>query len=370
MCVCGFVVLIVAALGNATMAGAGEERPPSSILFQSGKDGYPRFRIPALVRTNAGTLLAICEGRKAGGGLKGDIDLVCKRSTDSGRTWSSLQILLEGKGHTLGNPCPVVNQKDGTLWLAFTRSHGEDTEEQIVAGTSKDTTQILVTFSKDDGKTWAPPRNLGESCRAKTWTWYGTGPGIGIQTSTGRLVLPCYHAEFPSKTYRSHMIFSDDHGKSWRRGDSIGEHCTECSSAERKNGDLVLIARTIQGKSEKYKAMSKDGGQTWAGLTTDDRLYDPSCQASLLRIDGLNSRWLFCGPAGPGRRNLTVRLSHDEGRTWPRSKLLRDGDGQYSSMAAAPDGSIGCLFDCWMDGNYQVLFSRFSLDWLERERSR
>ena len=350
------------AVFSASVAWCGEELPASVRLFDSGNAGYPRYRIPALITTQKGTLLAFCEGRKGGGGLKGDIDIVLKRSSDSGKTWSTLEVALEGKGHTLGNPCPVVDGKDGTIWLAFTRSHGQDTEEQIVAGTSKEATRVLVTFSKDDGKTWAPPRDLSDSCRKADWTWYGTGPGVGIQLKNGRLLVPCYHAEASTKIYRSHTIYTDDHGKTWQLGASVGEHCTECAALERANGDVVLVARTIQGKQEKTVALSNEGGKTWNDVKTDANLYDPSCQASLLRLDGKKSRWLLCHPAGPGRRDLTLRWSDDEGKTWPGAILLRKGDSQYSSLARLPDGSIGCLYDCWVDGNYQVYFTRFRLD--------
>src|SRR2546423_1762321 len=132
------VVMMILALPLANGGRAGEKLPASMLLFNSGMDGYPRFRIPALIVTPTGNLLAFCEGRKGGGGLKGDIDIVLKRSADSGKTWGPLQVVLAGNGHTLGNPCPVVDQKNGVLWLAVTRSHGADTEEQIVAGTSKE----------------------------------------------------------------------------------------------------------------------------------------------------------------------------------------------------------------------------------------
>jgi len=353
----GFICLLVL----ATRSPGGDEKQVHTHLFRSGKDGYPRFRIPALVATSKGTLLAFCEGRKGGKGLTGDIDIVLKRSSDSGKTWSPLEVALEGKGHTLGNPCPVVDQKDGTIWLAITRSHGQDTEEQIVAGKSKEATSVLVTFSKDDGKSWSPLRDISDTCRQPNWTWYGTGPGVGIQLKSGRLVVPSYHAEAKTKIYRSHMIYSDDNGKTWLLGDSVGEHCTECQIAERKNGDLVLISRTIKGKEAKTTALSKDGGKSWTNVTTDANLYDPSCQASLLRLKDAESPWLFCAPAGPGRRDLTVRLSNDEGRTWPVARLLRKGDSQYSSLALAPDGSICCLYDCWVDGNYQLFFTRLRL---------
>ncbi len=342
---------------------ATQDAPPSVLLFDSGKNTYPRFRIPALITTTKGTVLAFCEGRKGGRGLTGDIDLVVRRSSDSGKTWAPLEIALAGAGHTLGNPCPVVDVHTGTIWLAFTRSHGMDTEEAIVGGTSREPTRVFVTHSKDDGRTWAKPTDISATCRADDWTWYGTGPGVGIQLANGRLLIPCYHAEAKTKIYRSHMIFSDDKGKTWKRGQSVGEHCTECQVAQRDDGSVLMISRTIQGKQEKTIAESTDGGATWSRAKYLPALHDPSCQASLLRIPGGKmSRWLFTHPAGPGRRDLTLRESRDEGRTWSGGKLLRKGDSQYSSLALLPDGAIGCLYDCWVDGNYRVYFIRFKVE--------
>src|SRR5262249_53934874 len=157
-----------------------------------------------------GTVLAFCEGRKDGKGLTGHIDIVLKRSTDSGKSWQPLEVVADGGGHTLGNPCPILDTTDGTLWLALTPSHGQDTEEEMVAGTSRETTRVLVTSSRDDGKTWTPLRDITAAAKKASWTWYGTGPGIGIQLKNGRLVIPCYHAEAETKTYRSHTVYSDD----------------------------------------------------------------------------------------------------------------------------------------------------------------
>lgn len=364
-------VLKCCLMSLAVTAAAGEAfaaEQPSKLLFESGKEGYRRYRIPALLTTSRGTVLAFCEGRKDGGGLTGNIDIVVKRSSDSGFTWQSLEVVADDGEHTLGNPCPVIDRDDGTIWLALTRSHGLDTEDAIVGGTSKEATRVLVTFSRDDGKTWAPLRDITAQVKRPNWTWYGTGPGIGIQLKQGRLVIPSYHAEAETRTYRSHMIYSDDRGKTWKLGAAVGEHCTECQVAERKDGMLLLSSRTIKGKQQRTTATSRDGGETWSAATLDANLYDPSCQAALFALlrqgDG-KSRWLYTHPAGPdGRRNLTVRLSVDEGQSWSAAKLLRAGDSQYSCLALLPDGKIGCLYESWVNKNYQIYVVRFDLTWL------
>jgi sialidase-1 len=367
-------LLLAALLGSMCSARAVAEEPSTTLLFDSGKAGYARHRIPALLATPRGALLAFCEGRKGGRGLTGDIDIVLKRSGDSGKTWQSLQVVADDGPHTLGNPCPVFDRKDGTIWLALTRSHGQDTEEAITAGTSRETTRVLLTSSRDEGKTWAPLRDISAVATKPGWTWYGTGPGIGVQLKSGRLVIPSYHADAGTQIYRSHMLYSDDHGKTWQLGATVGENCSECQVAEKADGSLVLNARTIKGKDRRTTALSRDGGQTWSATEYDANLYDSACQASLLRLaeagEKSKSRWLITHPAGPGRRDLTVRLSYDEARTWPVSKRLRPGDSQYSCLAPLADGGIGCLYDCWVDGNYRLFFVRFGLDWLTDGRDK
>lgn len=335
-------------------------------LFVSGKEGYPRYRIPSLLVAPNGDLLAVCEGRKDGGGLKGKIDIVMKRSGDLGKTWSKLVVVAADGENTLGNPCLLIDRKTDTIWMGMTRSLGADTEEGIVAGTSKERTRVLVVSSKDSGKTWGEPRDISDTARDPRWTWYGTGPGTGIQLKSGRLVIPSYHAHEKDKVYRSHMVFSDDGGKTWKRGDAVGRQIGECHVVERQDGSVSLNARTNEGKERRAVAVSKDGGATWSEAE-HDALFDPHCQGCLLRLPDADGkpRWLFSNPAGPKRRDLTVRLSHDEGKTWPRSKLLQAGDAQYSSLALLPDGSVGCLFDRWESGNYQLFYTRFRLDELK-----
>ena len=330
-------------------------------LFHSGRDGYPRFRIPSLVTTSKGTLLAICEGRADGGGLQGNVDLVQRRSPDSGRTWSPLKVIADEGSDTLGNPCAVVDRETGFVWLAFTRSPGEFSEEQITRGESSTSTRVFVTHSRDDGLTWSRSQDITQTTKRSGWTWYGTGPGTGIQLQDGRLVIPSYHTEGRHGTVtRSHCVFSDDHGQTWQPGESAGIGNGECQILERSDGTLYLSARTSgNGPHQRSIVISSDRGRTWAKKSFDPSLYDPHCEASLLSIpnrDSRTARWLYCHPAGPRRRNLTIRISRDEGRTWPDSILVRRGDSQYSSMTRLPDGSVGVLYDTWRDDNYQLYF--------------
>lgn len=363
---------------SLAVAFAAEPEPTTEHLFASSQQPYPRFRIPALILTPQGTLLAFCEGRRGGRGLIGDIDIVLRRSKDHGKTWDELEVVADDGADTLGNPCPVIDRKTGALWLLMTVSPGELSEEQIIDGAAKLGTRVLVTSSTDDGATWARPRDITPEAKRPEWTWYGTGPGVGIQLASGRLLIPSYHAEPTTKIYRSHALFSDNAGRSWRIGSSLGDHTSESAALQRADGSIYYSARTVIGKTERSVGHSADEGQSFEDVGFDASLYDAHCQASLLAlspdavaklaahhksIEKNKPLWLYCYPAGPDRRNLTFRLSADEGRTWPQAKLFHAGDSQYSSLAELPDGTVGCLFESWRDNNYQIYFARVPLGW-------
>ncbi len=353
-----------------TIGTALAAEPEQRLLFNSGKDGYPRFRIPSLIVTAQGEVLAICEGRADGGGLVGNIDIVLRRSRDSGQTWGPIEVIADEGKNTLGNPCPVIDRTTGTIWLGLSRSLGTDTEAQIVAGTSKETTRALITSSTDGGKTWAPLKDITSIAKADDWTWFGTGPGVGVQLKSGRLVIPSYHAVKGSQLYRSHVLYSDDHGQTWQRSEPAGEFCGECQIAERTDGTLVMSTRTMKkGEDRRTVMTSTDGGVHWSQPNFEPALFDPGCQAMLYRVPNVPSSagkeplWLFSHPAGPKRSNLTVHVSRDEGRSWPHARRYRAGEGQYSCLTQMPDGTIGCLLDAWIEGNYRLYFTKFSIEW-------
>jgi len=176
-------------------------------VWQAGKDGYNTYRIPALAITAKGTVLAFCEGRKSGKGDAGNIDLLLKRTTDGGKTWSEQQVVWDDGDNTCGNPSPVVDRETGAIWLLSTWNRGDDREPQIINQQSKDTRRVYVTSSSDEGLTWASPKEITSDVKATSWTWYATGPGAGIQMAkgahAGRLVIPCDHIEAGTKKYFS-----------------------------------------------------------------------------------------------------------------------------------------------------------------------
>ena len=367
------MLLVAVGLLNSASLFAADSTPQHQRLFHSGREGYPRYRIPSLIVTGNGTLLAICEGRKDGGGLQGNVDLVLKRSSDHGLSWSPLQVISDGENDTLGNPCAVLDRETGHVWLAFTRSPGNFTEVQITQGESRGSTRVFMTHSRDNGRTWNQPVDLTTKTKREGWTWYGTGPGVGIQLQDGRLLIPSYHTEGKrGQVTRSHTIFSDDHGKTWRLGGDAGIGNGECQSLQRKDGSLYLSARTAGGGPfQRSIVNSLDRGKSWSKKAFDESLFDAHCEASLLALSAQVAKqksplWLYCHPAGPTRHNLTVRISRDEGRTWPQSLLIRKADSQYSSMAALRNGSVGVFYDCWEEDNYQLNFTRIPFDDLPR----
>ena len=356
-------------LSVAGLAVAGEPKPMPELIdvYVSGRDGYHTYRIPALLATPKGTLLAFCEGRKDNARDHGDIDLMLKRSSDGGRTWSAQQIVHEEGGSakiTIGNPCPVVDETTGVVWLTFCR----------------DNDGVFVTSSRDDGRTWAKPTEITATTKQPAWSWYATGPGVGIQLRLGphkgRLVIPCDHKIKDDATrYHSHVIVSDDHGKTWTLGGSTANGSNECQAIERTDGALLLNMRRARFVEEPYRwiATSADGGMTWSPLAFDKVLIDPRCQGSMIRVkpsDGGDRRILHSNVAHrTDRVGVTVRLSEDEGRTWTAARCLFPSHSAYSCLAMLPDGQAGCLVEGGPRHRYQkIMLARFTLDWLEAAR--
>lgn len=378
---------LVALLGWFTLTGAlppGTAAEPVSVpaaepdrlpVFQAGEGGRHTYRIPALIASPRGTLLAFAEGRKTGAGDTGDIDLLLRRSTDGGRSWGPVQTIWDDGPHTCGNPCPVLDRTTGTLWLLMTWNRGDDHEPRIIAGESRDTRRVFVSHSTDDGGNWSAPREITADVKPPHWTWYATGPGAGIQMEQGahrgRLVIPCDHIEAGTRHYDAHVIFSDDQGRTWNLGGSTPRHqVNECEVAEIAGGRLLLNMRNYDPtEPRRQQAVSGDGGRTWVDQRHVPEMPDPVCQASLRRLS-----WpagdrpgvlLFSNPAGGRRERLTLRASFDDGRTWPVSRVLDPRPAAYSCLAVLPDGGVGILYEAGDRSPYEGLhFARFSPSWL------
>lgn len=344
---------------TATTA-ASTEMPPEFAeyeVFIGGQEGYDVYRIPAIIETASGALLAFCEGRRSIADT-GDIDLILKKSLDGGRTWSKPRIVVDYGRDTAGNPAPVLDRTSGDILLPFCTNPANDENNR----------RVWLSRSRDEGETWLDPVEITAAVKPREWTWYATGPGRSIQLATGRFVVPCDHTEAVSGATSAHIIYSDD-GQEWKLGGSIGPDSDESQVAELADGRIVFNARDLSDEHRRWVAYSPDQGLTWSEAIHDPELPDPSCMASLLNTpDGL----LYSGPASEKqliRRDVTVRLSHDGGQSWPISKVLHPGGSAYSALARLPDGNLGCLYENGIAPflPYQrITFAVFSWAWLEQ----
>ena len=337
-------------------------------VYTSGEDGYRIYRIPAIETALDGTLLAFAEARKYGGSDPGygqqDIDLVLKRSTDGGRTWSPMQIIEDpGELWSAANPTTVVDRQTGQVWVIYLRSQPERSTATSRPGT--DDMQTLARTSSDHGLSWSEPLDLTQVARDyqdATWPASVVGPGGAIQMRNGRLVAPVWKVA----PYGVFAIFSDDHGRSWQRGALVpgGQGGNEDQLVELADGRLLLDIRQ-SGGPHRWLATSDDGGQTWSAPRPGETVTPVACAIERLTLQAAGddrNRILWTGPQGPGRKTLVARISDDEGQTFPIQQVIADEPAAYSDLTLLPDKSAGVL---WERGNYRyITFTRLSLDFL------
>ncbi|GAA4319331.1 exo-alpha-sialidase [Streptomyces venetus] len=361
------------------------------ILFKASQDpGYACFRIPAIVRTTAGTLLAFAEGRVLNCADAADIDLVVKRSTDGGRTWGPLQVVNEGAGDTHGNPAPLVDRRTGRILLAETYNTGRTDAGSCTIPCDR---TPHLQYSDDDGRTWSEPRDLSDQILPENWnSWYATGPVHGIQLTrgkhAGRLVFGVNTETWDgSRVTANHaaLIVSDDGGDHWRVGatdswpiaqdGTFRQKPSEVTLTERADGAILVSGREQDGTDlgHRSQTLSLDGG---AGFATPFRdlpdLYTPQVQGATLRLGG---RILLSAPADPDRRRtMMVRSSYDGGRTWDsvdRGTVVTTDWSGYSDMAAVDSSTVGLLYEGGaVDARDEIRFARFTEDWLKPRRGR
>ncbi|MCK4966840.1 exo-alpha-sialidase [bacterium] len=358
-------------------------------LFINGKDGIAFYRIPALVTSNKGTLIAVCDARvERVNDAPNNIDLAMKRSFDNGKTWSPLQIIKDYPGQeAAGDPCMLVDRQTGTIWVFFDYIipvEGFDVAQAAHFKKASDFNGIRKIWlyamkSDDDGETWSEPIDLTPVLKNPEWDYIAAAPGIGIQANNGRLLVPVYSKQSNGETNSCHIIYSDDHGKTWNMGGKVGEYNVEPQVVELIDGSLMMNMRQMKRKGHRMISISKDMGQTWQDIVDETALPEPGagCQASFIRYtdknDGyLKNRLLFSNPASTeGRLNMTVRVSFDEGKTWTYSKTLHKGPSAYSCMTLLPDGSIGILYERGENSTRNLItFARFTLEWLTNGKDR
>ena len=287
-------------------------------LFVPGEEPGRGYRIPAMTALPGGVVLAFAESRVDAMSDLLDINVVMKRSTDAGRNWGPLATLADRGRHSVHSPTVVYDKDTGTVWLACCVDYGT----------------LYMISSTDQGLSWSAPRSLSQELGLPAGTWSHSGPGSGIQLSTGRLLVPATLGE-------PRALFSDDHGRTWRLGAPIGRG-EEPQMFERADGSVVANLRAGLGKN-RIVASSSDGGETWGAWKYAADLPDSDTQASILRVSP--RQVAFANPGAGYRGSMTLRISGDEGSTWPVSRLVYGGAAGYSQLAVATGGTILLLFE-------------------------
>ncbi|GGX63954.1 exo-alpha-sialidase [Streptomyces hiroshimensis] len=389
---------------SAAFTGTPSAGFEEQVLFKAGQEAddgaYACFRIPALVTTAHGTVLAFAEGRKGDCSDATDIDVVVKRSADAGRTWSPLQVVDAGLGDTHGNPAPVVDGRSGRIALLTTYNKGRPGGGNC--DVPCDRTPHLQ-FSDDDGAHWSAPEDVSRDLRPPGWnSWYATGPGHGLRLAhgphRGRLVVGLNAESHDGTRVRANhaaLALSDDGGAHWRLGavdtheitpeGTYAQKPSELTLAERADGSVYAGGREQDGTElgNRDFAVSTDGGTRFAGpFRAVPDLYTPMVQGSV--AVPRPGRWLFASPADPDRRrSMAIRSSYDEGRTWEgveHGRLVTADWAGYSDMAvvegsgaggSADDdhggsgATTGLLYEAGKrDARDEIRFARFTEEWL------
>jgi sialidase-1 len=311
--------------------------------------------------------------------------VVMKRSDDGGTTWSPLRVVNAGDGNTHGNPVPIVDRTTGRILLATT--YNTATPDGLSCMTPCNRTPH-IQYSDDDGATWSTPRDITSAVREPEWnSWYATGPGHGIQLTTGphagRLVFGINaesYADGHGTANYAALVYSDDHGSTWHIGatdrwdvsatdGTYRQKPQELSLVQLGNGSVYAAGRETDGTDlgARTFAVSKDGGESFtAPFTALPDLYAPGVQGSVL---ALPDRLLFASPADPDRRRtMMVRCSFDDGRTWESvdqgSTVTTDWSG-YSDMAGITQDRTGLLYESGgSTATDEIRFARFTTGWL------
>ncbi|MEU6143714.1 sialidase family protein [Streptomyces sp. NPDC047081] len=390
------VTALAAAAALAALPNPAHAQPTASasdfeqqVLFKAAQEpGYACFRIPAIVRTTEGTLLAFAEGRRLNCGDAADIDIVVKRSQDGGRTWSPLRVVNPGGGDTHGNPAPIVDRGTGRVLLAETYNTGRT--DAASCSVPCDRTPHLQ-YSDDDGLTWSEPRDLSPEILPPDWnSWYATGPVHGIQLTrgkrAGRLVFGVNTETWDGNRVSANhaaLIVSDDGGDHWRIGatdswpiaadGTFRQKPSEVTLAERADGSILVSGREQDGTDlgHRTQAVSRDGGDSFAAPFRDlPDLYTPQVQGSMLR---LGDRLLLACPGDPDRRRtMMIRSSYDGGRSWDsvdRGTVVTTDWSGYSDMARISHDTVGLMYEGGaVDARDEIRFARFTEDWLRPRR--
>ncbi len=341
-------------------------------LFVKDTAGYYGYRIPALLETKSGAILAFCEGRKNGLSDKGDIDILLRRSSDRGSTWSQQQVVVEEGGSaliTFGNPAPVLDAETGYIHLLCCRNND----------------RVFHLVSTDEGLTWSLPVEITSTVKLESWGWYATGPCHGVQLKrgahAGRLVVPCDHLNGLTGSQGAHTIYSDDHGITWELGATAESangiapnetSCVELTSAGSSGESKIYFNTRNQSGGYRGEGFSLNSGTTFSPTTFSGNpvFTCPIVQGSLLRFRAIDegaptNQILFSGPCSTTRARLSIWSSFDEAVSWSAPKLIYAGPSSYSDMARAGTDNVCVLYENGPTDPYdKITFVRFNEAWL------
>ena len=362
------------------------------LVFESGKDGHATYRIPAILSLTNGDLLAFAEGRVNGSDDFGDVNLVMKRSSDQGLTWSSIQTLLDYDSLQAGNPAPVVDHFDpehpqGVVYLFYNTGNNHEYDIRMNRGVR----EVWVMKSLDLGKTWGKPENITlrvhkpnnpEFNPAYTnpadWRHYANTPGHAFQFQKGkykgRIFVAANHSvgdpQDDFAEYQAHGFFTDDHGKTFRISESVDIPGSNESIASELSGDrMIMSIRNQKGDvRSRILAYSSDGGQTWDEAYFEPQLPDPVCQGSILDLGEHNGKTILAhsNASDPNDRNhLSIKISYDEGKTWNQMiPIDQSGDPSkkswtaYSDLVNLDNKTIGILYE--RNDYHEIVFKRIN----------
>ena len=340
-----------------------------TIIHEQGQFDCHTFRIPAMATTNEGTLLAVYDMRyKSRKDLQGHMDIGLSRSMDGGETWARPVPIMDMKKfgglpedqNGCSDPNILVDRKTGEILVSAVWTHGKPGTHQWRGKGSESghsihkSSQFMMVRSKDDGLTWSVPENWTKRLKVPQWFLFAPAPGNGINLMDGTLVMPTQGRDAKGLPF-SNFMWSKDHGKSWTLSSPARENTTECSVAELRDGSLMLNIRDNRNRSDKSKtngravSVTSDMGKTWEVHSSDHgALPEPVCMASLIPHDLKDGRRVlfFSNPNSKYKREkMTVRMSLDQGKTWPKSILLDKEGGAYSSLAMVDDRTLGILYE-------------------------
>lgn len=361
------VPTIAAESGNLVFAV--RDIPEGTPKEGHGKDAQKYgYRIPSLLTTNKGTVLAFSE-RRLGLHDHAQNDIVLKRSTDSGKTWGPEVVVTEDGMNSINDPL-TVQLSDGRIMMMFARfpygrhSRASGWIKMAEPGYDDPKLNILtfLTFSNDDGKTWTKPRDISREVKPAHWL-NANSPGALIQLKTGKhkgRIIASIWGTVPvknpdgkvSRSWEIAAIYSDDNAKTWKRSASLEDpekgYPNECQIAQASNGDLVIVSRNQSGARLRKKSISKDHGETWSTIKTDPTLASVQCMGSLIsgpeKADGSWDLYVS-HPSPKARADGRISISTDHGQTFQIKKIIQGYFG-YSATQISPDGKkLLCLYE-------------------------